>query len=67
MTLTTERPTDRPTGAAEPRRQRAKGRHRATAVVRADSVAGEMNHGEILHAMTGLLAALFTAMRACRR
>ena len=74
----TERPTDLPadsrtdsiagaTVLEEPSsrtalRKRPKGRHRAAAVVRADSVPGEMSHGEILRAMTGLLAALFTAM-----
>ena len=78
MTVTTERPTDLPadsrtdsiagtTVLEEPSsrtalRKRPKGRHRAAAVVRADSVPGEMSHGEILRAMTGLLAALFTAM-----
>ena len=70
MTVTTERPTDSEGGTValeEPSsrtalRTRPKGRHRATAVVRADSVPGEMSHGEILRAMTGLLAALFTAM-----
>ena len=77
MTVTTERPTDLPadslastagtTVLEEPSsrtalRKRPRGRHRAAAVVRADSVPGEMSHGEILRAMTGLLAALFTAM-----
>ena len=70
MTVTTERPADSEGGTValeEPSsrtalRTRPKGRHRATAEVRSDSVPGEMNHGEILRAMTGLLAALFTAM-----
>jgi EmrB/QacA subfamily drug resistance transporter len=56
MTLTT---TDRPSDLAQPR---PAGRHRAGSTDRGVSVPGEMTHGEILRAMTGLLAALFTAM-----
>ena len=65
MTVTTERPTDSALEEPSSRtalRKRPEGRHRATAVVRADSIPGEMTHRQILESMTGLLAALFTAM-----
>jgi EmrB/QacA subfamily drug resistance transporter len=71
-------PADRRrTPAQESSGRRAPGRHRATTSSRPTrptkparpakerrtvSVPGEMSHGEILRAMTGLLAALFTAM-----
>ena len=70
MTLTDNRPRTAPT---EPGRHRAPRAPRASRVPRASrggtgrsaravSVPGEMDHGEILRAMTGLMAALFTAM-----
>ena len=70
MTLTTDRradQADQPTfgtassrpAAATPARRRTR---KSTNATRAKSVPGEMSHGEILRAMTGLMAALFTAM-----
>ncbi len=75
MTLTDTTERRAPEGDQRRRNRRAKGRHRATTAprgsrpgdhdgrsTRAVSVPGEMTHPEILRAMTGLLAALFTAM-----
>ena len=75
MTLTDTRRTEPSDGAERTRRRPAEpGRHRAPrpgrtrnrrprrTETRAVSMPGEMDHGEILRAMTGLMAALFTAL-----
>ena len=56
MTLTTR--SDAPAPEEEPSTRRANG----TRARRAPQIPGEMTHSEILRAMTGLMAALFTAM-----